>query len=223
VALEIPRELLRIFTGLGDPTLLILGGLGLFLHLWSNEKQRALAGSWAVAFVLCVLLTATSKLVFYLIAGSQQTSVVLRSPSGHAAIATGFYGCFALMLAAGRSQAVRTLLCVGTATLVGTLAASRFMLELHTVPEVAAGLAIGVLSVAIFIVRMNGVRPVVLNVGQLAALLILIGVAHSSRIDGEALIRQLTQQIAVLPSAEATYVMEWPAKLAAQLGATGNH
>lgn len=218
-----PQELLRIFTDLGDPMLLMLGGLGLFLHLWTNEKQLALAASWAMAFGLCVLLTIASKLALHLVAGSEQTSVVLRSPSGHAAIATGFYGCFALMLATGRSQAVRVHLCVGTAMLVGMLAASRLMLGLHTVPEVAVGLAIGVLSVVVFSVRMNGVRPVVLNVGQLAALLILIGVAHSSRIDGEALIRQLAQQIAVLPSAEATYVMEWPAKLAVQLGATGNH
>lgn len=112
-------------TDLGDPTLLMLGGLGLFLHLWSNEKQRALAGSWTMAFGLCLLLTVTSKLASHLIAGSQQTSLALRSPSGHAVIATGFYGRCALMLATGRSQAVRALLCVGTATLVGMLAASR--------------------------------------------------------------------------------------------------
>jgi hypothetical protein len=157
----------------------------------------------------------------HLVAGSEQTSVV-RSPSGHAAIATGFYGCFALMLATGRSQAVRVLLCVGTAMLVGMLAASRLMLGLHTVPEVAMGLAIGVLSVVVFSVRVIGVRPIVLNAGQVVALLVLIGVAHSSPIDGEALIRQLAQQIAVLPGEEATNVMEWAAHLATQLGAGGN-
>ncbi len=213
------HEFLRILTDLGDPTLLMLGGLGLFLHLWSHEEQRALAGGWAMTFGLCVLLTVTSKLVLYLIAGNEETSAVLRSPSGHAAIATGFYGCLALVLATGRTRIVRALLCVATAGLIAMIAASRLMLGLHTVPEVAAGLAIGVLAVAVFGARTKGERPTLLHAGQVVALLVLIGAARSSRIDGEALIQHLAQRIAVLPGGEANDVMEWATNLAARFGA----
>ena len=49
--------LLKRLTDLGDPTLLLLGGLGVFFYLWSDDERRALARSWAVAFGLCVFLT----------------------------------------------------------------------------------------------------------------------------------------------------------------------
>ncbi len=60
------QDLLKRLTDLGDPTLLLLGGLGVFFYLWSDDARRALARSWAVAFGLCVLLTVTSKFAFYL-------------------------------------------------------------------------------------------------------------------------------------------------------------
>src|SRR5260370_39253151 len=97
------QDLLKRLTALGDPTLLLLGGLAVFFYLWSDDQRRALARSWAVAFGLCVVLTIASKFAFLLIGGNQANSFALRSPSGHVAIATGFYGCGALMVADVRS------------------------------------------------------------------------------------------------------------------------
>ena len=214
------ETLLEKFTGLGDPTLLLLAGLGIFFYLWSDDERRALARSWAVAFGLCVFLTIISKFAFYLIAWNQPNSFALRSPSGHVAIATGFYGCCALMLTAGLGQAARALICVGTILLVGMLAASRIMLGLHTVPEIAVGFAIGAFSFAVFGVHLSGGQPIMLNAGQVIALLLLIGVAHSSHIDGEPLIRHLVQKMDLFRGEEANGITERTSGLTAQFSPT---
>jgi hypothetical protein len=216
------ENLLKKFTGLGDPTLLLLAGLGLFLYLWSDDERRALARSWAMAFGLCVFLTIVGKLAFYLIAWNQPNSFALRSPSGHVAIATGFYGCCALMLADGRDQAARVLICVGTVVFVGMLAASRIMLGLHTVPEIAVGFAIGAFSLAVFGIHLSGGPPIILNAGQVIALLLLIGVAHSSHIDGEPLIRHLVQKVNFLGGEEANGTTKRTSGITAQFGVQPN-
>ena len=176
------RDFLTKFTDLGDPTLLLLGGLGLFFYLWTDDERRVLARGWAVAFGLCVFLTIVSKFTFYLL-GNQTKLFRIHSPSGHVAIATSFYGCWAMMLATGRNQTTRVLICVGTAILLGTIAASRIMLGLHNIPEVAFAFAIGAFS---------------LSAGQVLALLLLIDVTHYARVDAEALIGHLVHTIDAL-------------------------
>jgi membrane-associated phospholipid phosphatase len=215
------QDLLKRFTDFGDPTLLLLGGLGVFFYLWSDDERRVLAGSWALAFGLCVFLTIASKVAF-LIGGTQPRSFGLRSPSGHVAIGTGFYGCCALMLAAGRSQAARVLICVGTVMLVGMLAASRIMLGLHTVPEIVVAFVIGAFCLVVFGVHLSGGQPIMLNAGQVIALLLLIGVAHSSHVDGESLIRRLVQKIHFLRGEEANGVTERTSGPTAQFGRPPN-
>jgi undecaprenyl-diphosphatase len=216
------HDLVKRLTDLGDPTLLLLGGLAIFFYLWSDDERRALAPSWAVAFGLCVFLTITSKFAFYLIGGKQPNSFTLRSPSGHVAIATGFYGCCALMLAAGRGQAERVLICVGTVMLVGMLAATRIMLGLHTAPEIAVGFAIGAFSLVVFGIHLSGGQPIMLNAGQVIALLLLIGVAQSSHVDGDTLIRHLVQKIDFLRGEEANGVTKRTSGLTTQLGLQRN-
>jgi membrane-associated phospholipid phosphatase len=211
------QDLLKRFTDFGDPTLLLLGGLGVFFYLWSDDERRVLAGSWALAFGLCVFLTIASKVAF-LIGGTQPRSFGLRSPSGHVAIGTGFYGCCALMLAAGRSQAARVLICVGTVVLVGMLAASRIMLGLHTVPEIVVAFAIGAFCLAVFWIQLNGGQPIMLNAGQVIALLLLIGVAHSSHVDGETLIWHLVRKIDFVRGEDANGVTKRTSGLATQPG-----
>lgn len=79
----------------------------MFFYLWSDDERRVLARSWVVAFGLCVFLTITSKIAFYLFGWNEADSFRMHSPSGHVAIGTGFYGCCAMMLVAGRSQVAR--------------------------------------------------------------------------------------------------------------------
>jgi len=212
------QELLKRFTELGDPTLLLLGGLGVFFYLWSADERRSLSRGWAVAFGLCVFLTVMSKFAFYFVGRNQQNSFRLHSPSGHVAIGTGFYGCCGMMLAAGRSQTARVLICVGTAMLLAMLAASRIMLGLHTVPEIAVAFAIGAFSLVIFGIYLSDGQPILLNAGQVIALLLLIEVAHYSHVDGEPLIRRLVQRIDHLRVEETSGIVERTSDPAAQFG-----
>jgi hypothetical protein len=188
------QDLLRQFTELGDPTLLLLGGFGTFF-LWTGDRRRVLARSWTVALGLSVLLTVASKFAFYFVGEGQRNPFSLRSPSGHVAMATGFYGRCALLLSAGRFRAARVLIYVGTTTLVGMLAASRIMLGWHTVPEIAAGFAIGAFCLAIFHIHLGSARRIVVNARQLTTLLLLIAGAHYSHVDGEPLLQRIAQKL----------------------------
>jgi membrane-associated phospholipid phosphatase len=188
------QDLLVKITGLGDPTLLLLGGLGLFFYLWTDDERRVLARSWAVAFGLCLFLTIFSKFTFHLW-GNQTNFFRIHSPSGHVAIATSSFGCWAMMLAAGRSQAARVLIFVGTALLLGMIAASRIMLGLHNIPEVAFAFAIGAFSLVVFGIYLGNREPIALSAGQVIALLLLLDVTHYAHVDAEALIGQLVHKI----------------------------
>jgi membrane-associated phospholipid phosphatase len=189
------QALLEKFTEIGDPTLLLLGGLALFFHLWSREERRPLARDWAIAFGLCVLLTLFGKFVLHLAGAGAPGPFRLRSPSGHVAIGTVFYGGCAMIFAASRGPVARVLIHGATAALLGLLAASRLMLGLHSVAEVAAAFAIGGFCLAVLAVRRGQRRPVAVDVRGAVALLLLIGVAHYCRVDGEALIGRLAQGV----------------------------
>jgi hypothetical protein len=126
------------------------------------------------------------------------------------------------MLTAGRGQAERVLICIGTVMLVGMLAATRIMLGLHTGPEIAVGFAIGAFSLVVFGIHLSGGQPIMLKAGQVIALLVLIGVAHSSPVDGEPLIRYLVQKIDFLRGKEANGVTKRISGLTTQLGLQPN-
>jgi membrane-associated phospholipid phosphatase len=190
------QDLLKRLSGLGDPTLLLLCGLAVFLYLWCDDQRRMLARRWAVAFGLCILLTIVTKFTtLTLMSGSERSAFTLRSPSGHVAIGTGFYGCCALMLAAGRRQVAQVLICLAAALLIAMLAATRLLLGLHTAAEIAMGFAIGSVCLLLFLFCLPKRTPIMPDAGQLISLVLLIGVAHYSHVDGEPLIRHLAQKI----------------------------
>lgn len=183
---------LATITHLGDPVLLLLCGLAVFFYLWSGDERRGIARSWAVAFGICVLLTLAGKFVFHLIRWNEGNALRLLSPSGHVAIGTGFYGCCAIMLAAQYGRAVRALIWIGTALLLGMIAASR--LALHSVPEIILAFAIGGASIGIFMLHPGNSRPIQLHSGQMVTLIILMAVAYyMPRVSGEKLILHLVR------------------------------
>jgi hypothetical protein len=111
------------------------------------------------------------------------------------AIATAFYGNCAMLLAMGHGRTFGLAVFGGTAVLIAFLAVSRMLLGLHSVPEIAVALVIGLASLSPFHLSL-ATRPIVLRAGQPIALLVLIGVVRISNVDGEALVAHLARDIA---------------------------
>jgi membrane-associated phospholipid phosphatase len=139
---------LKLVTGLGDAALLLPAAAALLLYLARARAWRA-AAAWIAALALCAILTAAAKMTFHA-CGAQLPALDIRSPSGHTSLSTAFYGCGALMLSADRSWSRRLGALLGAAILAVAVAASRVALRAHSVDEVAAGFAIGLICVVFF-------------------------------------------------------------------------
>jgi hypothetical protein len=176
----------RKFTDLGDPTLLLFGGLGIFFYLWSHPTAQQVARDWAVAFGLCIALTIASKIVLHLI-DDRSHAGRLRSPSGHVAIATTFYGGCVLLLTSGKGMLTRLLAGFVAALFLVALAGSRVVLGLHTLPEIAVAFLIGIFCLGLFAHTLSR-GPAPGDGGQLVALLLLLAVTRFARVDGEGFI-----------------------------------
>jgi len=142
--------LVKRFTELGDPTLLLLAALAMFFYLWIDDDRRQMAGAWAQSVGLCIGLIFVSKLVLHVYGQAELGPFRLFSPSGHVAIATSFYGNLAILLARGRSRRFGIALFAGAALLIVLLAASRLVLRLHSLPEIAIALTIGLVALRPF-------------------------------------------------------------------------
>ena len=121
-----------------------------------------------------------------------------------------------MMLAAGRSQTARVLICVATAILLGMIVASRIMLGLHNIPEVAFAFAIGAFSLVVFVIYLGNRQPIALSAGQVFALLLLIDVTRYAHVDAEALIGHLVHKIDSLDDGATNSVVGRTSSPAAQ-------
>jgi hypothetical protein len=186
--------LVKRFTELGDPTLLLLAALAMFFYLWIDNDRRQMAGAWAQSVGLCIGLLFVSKLVLHVYGRAELGPFRLFSPSGHVAIATSFYGNLAILLATGRSRRFGIALFAGAALLIVLLAASRMVLRLHSLPEIAIALTIGLVALRPFYLSLAR-HPIIISAGQPIALLVLLAVVRAAHIDGEALIARLAQDV----------------------------
>jgi PAP2 superfamily len=186
--------LIKRFTEFGDPTLLLLAALAMFFYLWIDNDRRQMAGAWAQSVGLCIGLIFVSKLVLHVYGRAELGPSRLFSPSGHGAIATSFYGNLAILLARGRSRRFGIALFAGAALLIVLLAASRMVLRLHSLPEIAIALTIGLVALRPFYLALAR-HPIIISAGQPIALLVLLAVVRAVHIDGEALIGHLAQNV----------------------------
>ncbi len=187
--------LLKRISGLGDPTLLLCASVGLFFYFWIADERRGTSRPWAIALLTCIALIISSKVLFYLLSDTQTGPDRLRSPSGHVAIATTFYGCIAAVLAVGRRQVERVLICLVTVVLLVLLAASRMWLDLHTVPEIVVAFAIGGLCIFAFCFARGRSKPTKVNAAHIIMVLLFTAVTHYLRLDGEGMVRGLVSRI----------------------------
>lgn len=121
--------------------LFLLFGLAMLLGLWllSASGFRA-ALLWGTAFWACVLSLALLKIYF---AACPIEHWYLRSPSGHSAMSLLIYGAMACCAMRDAAAWRQKLVLIVSSLLIGGIAISRILLEMHSGEEVLLGLAVG--------------------------------------------------------------------------------
>ena len=146
--------LARIFTFLGEPTVLIGAGFLVAAWLWRRKRLHL-----ALALLLVILVgRGLSEVQKYWIARARPTLephlVVVKTssfPSGHAASSMIFYLTLALALTAGtRWQRLAAALAIALSFLIGL---SRVMLGVHWPSDVVGGWTFGMLWVLLTLRR----------------------------------------------------------------------
>jgi undecaprenyl-diphosphatase len=170
--------MMHALSSLGDAALLLPASLILLAYLGAS-RQLAAAGIFCVALAVCAVATLAAKLLFHA-CGAALSDLDIVSPSGHASLASVFYGSLTILVASGRPAWQRGGLAVTTVALLGLIGLSRFWTDAHSAQEVVLGLVIGALCVALFgsLHRERAVppvSPVPLALGFLIALAVLGG------------------------------------------------
>jgi hypothetical protein len=141
------RTWLLALTDFGDAAVLLpLTATMLLWLIFSTKDKLRFAAWWGISVCFCVGITAALKIFFY---GCPPVSD-LHSPSGHIGFSVLVYGAIALATAVHTRGVFRILAVAIGSALILTIAMSRLLLEIHTLPEVGLGLIIGTLSLALF-------------------------------------------------------------------------
>lgn len=168
-------EFFSAATALGDSGFLLPASGGLFAFLWSRGARRS-AAAFALGLLICVLATIGAKLAFMACGPVRST---LHSPSGHASLATMFFGSLAYVFVAAKRRGFSVLAAALCLLVIAVVAVSRIQLEAHSVSETVAGLALGASCFALFMrfgkldERLDLRAPALALVALLAAVSIL--------------------------------------------------
>jgi undecaprenyl-diphosphatase len=138
----------RVFTALGEPTVLIAAGALLALWLWHAGRSRLALVVFAIPIVGRALTEAQKISIARVRPAGEAHLVIVKTqsfPSGHAASSMIFYLMLALVLTAGtRWHRAAVAGAVALSLLIGT---SRVMLGVHWPSDVIGGWAFGMLWV----------------------------------------------------------------------------
>lgn len=137
-----------LITDLGDSALLLPASAFLLVYcLYRGSRPEAT--NWAITLMFCGAMTLFLKIVLRP-CGTENQLINIHNPSGHASFSMTFYMCSSMMMTAERKNKTRGLLLVASGLLALAIAASRIVLQKHSVSEVALGLLVGAASVAWF-------------------------------------------------------------------------
>jgi membrane-associated phospholipid phosphatase len=172
-------------TDLGDSAVLL--PLAVAVLCWLALRSSRLAAWWALAVALDVGLTAIAKIYFF---GCPPVPD-MRSPSGHTALSVLVYGALAMVAALSGEAPTRMAAVAAGAGLIMTIAVSRLLLSIHSLPEVVFGFGIGALSLALFAATyvrspQAKVWPILIVAGLLVSLL------HGQQLHAEELLHRIT-------------------------------
>jgi membrane-associated phospholipid phosphatase len=175
-------------TGFGDVALLLPLAATIFLWLQLSGATRA-AAWWAFSVAVCIAVTAVSKIFLW---GCPPISG-LRSPSGHVSLSVLVYGATVFVIAVEGGTLRPSIAVAGGMALILAIAASRLLLDAHTVPEVMIGWVVGSASVALFARRYRRLRPKNARLGPLlVGMTVVAFVLHGAEVHAEDLLHRIT-------------------------------
>ena len=142
--------MLKAITDFGD--LGVLLPVAAVVALWFlAARSMAALWWWLAAVTLCAGCTAVLKIYFFACHGPY----ALTSPSGHSSFSALIYGALAVIVATSASAGWQRFMIVAAAAgLVAAIAASRHSLAAHGTLEIVCGLAVGFVSLGVFVPRL---------------------------------------------------------------------
>ena len=165
---------------------------GILLWLTFVTNKARLAEWWIVSVGVCVGITTVLKIFFY---GCPPVSDI-RSPSGHTGFSVLVYGAIALITAVQTRGAHRLLAVAIGAALILAIAASRLLLEIHSLPEVGAGLMVGIASLILFArVYLQSAQAPVWPLIAITGL--LIAILHGHELHVEEFLHRITGYLSI--------------------------
>ena len=178
-------------TDFGDGAVLLpLSVVILTWLLWDNSRR--IVGWWVIAVGLCIAATASLKIYLY----ACPLASDLISPSGHSSLSVLIYGAIAVVIAAQQRGWLRAAIFAAGAGLIVAIAASRFWLHAHSKREIAIGIVIGFVSLALFAANYVGsrtegrrLRPFILSVIVVAAIF------HGQELHAEAILHAISRHL----------------------------
>jgi len=168
-------------TNLGDSSITSCITIVAAIYLVMIKEKRA-ALAIVLAFVISASIIAALKITFYSACPGSIALPALRSPSGHSAISLAVFGTIAAIISSALPTKWKPLPYALILLLAVPIAISRVLIGAHTIPEILAGLGLG-LAVAYgvwcFLLKGQTVyhgRISTLALLTIAAMLILNGV-----------------------------------------------
>ncbi len=182
-------NLVTAISDAGDAAVLIPLAALLVVVLWRYQGWKA---AWALMLALaaCACVTVILKLV--LVACGQSWNAGMSSPSGHASMSVAVYGALGIVFARQSLPWQQPAIVLGNWVLIAAIAVSRVVLGAHSYTEVALGLLVGGMALALFAYRYFKLRKAPINRPLLAAsVLAIVVILHGAHLPAENLIRQL--------------------------------
>jgi membrane-associated phospholipid phosphatase len=162
---------MTVLTDLGDLAVLLPLAAVVLLWLLAQRQKRGSLG-WALAVAFCTGVTAVLKIYF----SDCALSPAPQGPSGHMSFSMLVYGGIALVLATQSTGWRRPIALAGATGLIGGIAISRIVLGAHNPLEIALGMVIGAIALAVFAWTYFSRRPTKLALRPLVVTLVVLAV-----------------------------------------------
>lgn len=141
----------HLVTRLGEAQVLLPLALGLALLLWQRGSSPRLALGWIGWIAVVAAITTASKVAF-LGWGVGSAALDFTGISGHAMFSAAIYPVLLRLLPAGRGRRAALWRALGVSAgvmLAALVAASRLMVDAHSLSEVVTGMALGLAASAL--------------------------------------------------------------------------